>query len=312
MSWIRRHSTWVSVIVLGLLAYVPALTAAPGRMPSDSKLYIYLDPGRFLVRHDHDDGSPAVRRVGSSSTHRLSLADGSVVLAVRTTRRARLDRPSPVDRHAPRRRRPRRAVDVTRDRARSTRSPRRRAGLPAVALRAPVHLAHLGAPAPLGRPRMDRRVHGVGGHSGPLAVPGRNRTHRADGRCGERDRAGDDHPGARTLADPRGVAARHHVDACSDDLGQGGAAVDDGVAVVDRDADDPGALRRRRAGVLRIARVRLVHVDVDRGGQRARLLAVLHPRLLRRRPRRRRSTTSHRSRSSRSASHSSPAASSGS
>ncbi len=49
MSWIRRHSTWVSVIVLGLLAYVPALSAAPGRMPADSKLYIYLDPGRFLA-----------------------------------------------------------------------------------------------------------------------------------------------------------------------------------------------------------------------------------------------------------------------
>ncbi len=49
MSWIRRNSTWVSVIVLGLLAYVPALSAAPGRMPSDSKLYIYLDPGRFLA-----------------------------------------------------------------------------------------------------------------------------------------------------------------------------------------------------------------------------------------------------------------------
>jgi len=48
MSWIRRHSTWVSVVVLGVLAYVPALTAAPGRMPSDSKLYIYLNPGRFL------------------------------------------------------------------------------------------------------------------------------------------------------------------------------------------------------------------------------------------------------------------------
>ncbi len=48
MSWIRRNSTWVSVIVLGLLAYVPALSAAPGRMPADSKLYIYLNPGRFL------------------------------------------------------------------------------------------------------------------------------------------------------------------------------------------------------------------------------------------------------------------------
>lgn len=38
----------VSAVVLALLAYVPALTAAPGRMPSDSKLYLYLDPGRFF------------------------------------------------------------------------------------------------------------------------------------------------------------------------------------------------------------------------------------------------------------------------
>ena len=38
----------VSAVVLALLAYVPALTAAPGRMPSDSKLYLYLDPGGFL------------------------------------------------------------------------------------------------------------------------------------------------------------------------------------------------------------------------------------------------------------------------
>jgi arabinofuranan 3-O-arabinosyltransferase len=34
--------------VLALLAYLPALTAAPGRMPSDSKLYLYLDPARFF------------------------------------------------------------------------------------------------------------------------------------------------------------------------------------------------------------------------------------------------------------------------
>ena len=44
----RRHATAISVSVLVLLAYIPALTAAPGRMPADSKLYVYLDPGRFL------------------------------------------------------------------------------------------------------------------------------------------------------------------------------------------------------------------------------------------------------------------------
>jgi len=48
VAWLRYRSTAVSVTVLALLAYIPALTAAPGRMPSDSKLYVYLDPGRFL------------------------------------------------------------------------------------------------------------------------------------------------------------------------------------------------------------------------------------------------------------------------
>jgi arabinofuranan 3-O-arabinosyltransferase len=42
-----RPTRW-AVGVLVLLAYLPALTAAPGRMPADSKLYLYLDPGGFL------------------------------------------------------------------------------------------------------------------------------------------------------------------------------------------------------------------------------------------------------------------------
>ncbi|MEO6158516.1 MAG: alpha-(1-_3)-arabinofuranosyltransferase family protein, partial [Ilumatobacteraceae bacterium] len=31
-----------------MLAYIPALTAAPGRMPTDTKLYLYLNPGRLI------------------------------------------------------------------------------------------------------------------------------------------------------------------------------------------------------------------------------------------------------------------------
>ena len=46
---LRRHQTAISVAILALLAYVPALTAPPGRMPTDSKLYVYLNPGRFLA-----------------------------------------------------------------------------------------------------------------------------------------------------------------------------------------------------------------------------------------------------------------------
>ncbi|MEY2444786.1 MAG: arabinofuranan 3-O-arabinosyltransferase, partial [Ilumatobacteraceae bacterium] len=37
------------VWLLALLAYVPALVAAPGKMPSDTKLYLYLDPGRLIA-----------------------------------------------------------------------------------------------------------------------------------------------------------------------------------------------------------------------------------------------------------------------
>jgi arabinofuranan 3-O-arabinosyltransferase len=47
-SWVRRHATAVSVSILAVLAFLPALSAAPGRMPADSKLYVYLNPGRFL------------------------------------------------------------------------------------------------------------------------------------------------------------------------------------------------------------------------------------------------------------------------
>ncbi len=49
MTW-RRHvsSQRLGVLALALLAYVPALLAAPGRMPSDTKLYLYLDPGRLI------------------------------------------------------------------------------------------------------------------------------------------------------------------------------------------------------------------------------------------------------------------------
>ena len=49
MTWRRYMSgQWLGVWALGLLAYVPALLAAPGKMPSDTKLYLYLDPGRLI------------------------------------------------------------------------------------------------------------------------------------------------------------------------------------------------------------------------------------------------------------------------
>ena len=40
--------SWLGLVLLAVLAYVPALTSSPGRMPSDTKLYLYLDPGRLI------------------------------------------------------------------------------------------------------------------------------------------------------------------------------------------------------------------------------------------------------------------------
>jgi arabinofuranan 3-O-arabinosyltransferase len=42
----RRESLLVAA--LALIAFVPALASSPGRMPADTKLYLYLDPGRLL------------------------------------------------------------------------------------------------------------------------------------------------------------------------------------------------------------------------------------------------------------------------
>ena len=54
----RRRTRWWSPRSIGgwllaALAYLPALTARPGRMPTDTKLYLYLDPGRLLSTSAH-------------------------------------------------------------------------------------------------------------------------------------------------------------------------------------------------------------------------------------------------------------------
>ncbi|MEZ5297740.1 MAG: alpha-(1-_3)-arabinofuranosyltransferase family protein [Ilumatobacteraceae bacterium] len=47
VSWWRRPLVGATAL-FALLAYLPALIAAPGRMTADSKLYLYLDPGRLM------------------------------------------------------------------------------------------------------------------------------------------------------------------------------------------------------------------------------------------------------------------------
>ena len=93
-----------------LLAYVPALLSSPGRMPADTKLYLYLDPGRLIADAPWTfDG----RQFAGWVPHQVIaylwpqgpwywLGDGG--------RAARLGRPPAVDRHAVPRRRHRRAV----------------------------------------------------------------------------------------------------------------------------------------------------------------------------------------------------------
>jgi arabinofuranan 3-O-arabinosyltransferase len=44
----RRYGVGLAVGALALLAYVPALASSPGRMPADTKLYLYLNPGRLI------------------------------------------------------------------------------------------------------------------------------------------------------------------------------------------------------------------------------------------------------------------------
>ncbi|MDX2379656.1 MAG: alpha-(1-_3)-arabinofuranosyltransferase family protein, partial [Acidimicrobiia bacterium] len=51
-SWWRRRpgTTVVATVALALLAYLPSLGSSPGRMPADTKLYLYLEPAALLGR----------------------------------------------------------------------------------------------------------------------------------------------------------------------------------------------------------------------------------------------------------------------
>ncbi len=124
-----------------------------------------------------------------------------------------------------------------------------------------------------------------------LARPGADRPDRAHRRRGQRHRAGDDRARSPAVADPRGVGAHDHLASGGDHGVARRRAEHRRLAVVDRHAVDPGPLRRRRAGLLRDPRRRVADLDEHRDAARPRLLAVLRPRPVRRSPRRRRSST---------------------
>ena len=44
----RLRSIRPSVLILAVLAYLPTIFSSPGRMPADTKLYLYLDPGGLM------------------------------------------------------------------------------------------------------------------------------------------------------------------------------------------------------------------------------------------------------------------------
>ena len=45
---LRRVIARADILLLAALAYLPTLASSPGQMPSDTKLYLYLDPGRLV------------------------------------------------------------------------------------------------------------------------------------------------------------------------------------------------------------------------------------------------------------------------
>ncbi len=47
-GWRRPSTIRLGALLLAALAYVPALASSPGKMPADTKLYLYLDPGQLI------------------------------------------------------------------------------------------------------------------------------------------------------------------------------------------------------------------------------------------------------------------------
>ena len=157
LGLVRQHAVWFAAGALALLAYVPALLSSPGRMPADTKLYLYLDPNRLITDAPWTFDPRQFAGWVPAPGHRLPVAPRPVVLARRRRRAPRLDHAPAVDRQPLPRRRRRRAVARSSLRPRRARRVRRRRRLPAVALPPSVRLTNVGDAPAVGRARLDRR-----------------------------------------------------------------------------------------------------------------------------------------------------------
>ena len=157
------------------------------------------------------------------------------------------------------------------------------ARVPAVPVPPALRLADVGDAAAVGRAGLAGRPDDRRGHSDPVARRRAGRPGRRQHRRGQRDRARDDDPRpAAVAARRRGRAARWRGGGPSPrPLRIGVLAI--GVSLWWMAMlCDPGPAGRRRPLLLRVAGGRQLHVDLDRGVARARLLADVHPRPVRR------------------------------
>ena len=85
---------WITVVVPTLLTFVPLLLTAPGVVGADTKTYLYLDPGKLLAEAPYVWDSQIGMGIGHPPEHRLPVADGAVLLALRRARACPTGSPS--------------------------------------------------------------------------------------------------------------------------------------------------------------------------------------------------------------------------
>ena len=134
-------------------------------------------------------------------------------------RRAGVDRPPAVARHAARGRWPRRALARSPPRPTGRRRARRRARLPALAVHPPVRLADVAHAAAVGRPRLAHRADDARRAAGRLAPPCDHRSRPRHGRRTQRHRDPHDRARARAVARARHLPARDQLAAGHRDRG---------------------------------------------------------------------------------------------